>query len=152
MDFSFTEQERLFAESVRRYARERLLPEYATWDRGTPYPRERLRELGRLGIMGLRVPAEYGGTEGTYVMTGIAAEELGRGDHGCTLFVQLNAITGDLLSGYATKHVKDEWLAGLAIGERVVAFGLTEPGAGSDAAAIQATARRDGDEYVVCGE
>ncbi len=152
MDFSFTEQERLFAESVRRYARERLLPEYATWDRGTPYPRERLRELARLGIMGLRVPAEYGGVESTYLMTGIAAEEVGRGDHGYTLFVQLGAITGDLLSGYATKRVKDEWLAGLATGERIVAFGLTESGAGSDAAAIQATARRDGDEYVVRGE
>ncbi len=152
MNFTFDDEETAFAETLRRYARERLLPDFAIWDRGAAFPRERLHELAGLGLMGLRVPTEYGGVDGTYVMAGIAAEELGRGDLGHTLFIQLGAITGDLLSGYATRQVKEEWLSAQATGERLVAFGLTEPGTGSDAAAIQATATRRGDEYIVCGE
>ncbi len=152
MDFGFSDTEREFAESLRRYARERLLAEYSKWDRGTPYPRERLRELAALGIPGLRVPAAYGGAEATYVMGGIAAEELARGDYNVTLFVQLSMIAADLISGFATAACKERWLPGLARGDEIVAFGLTEPGAGSDAAALVSTAARDGDSYVVNGE
>lgn len=152
MDFTFNESEQLFAETIRRYARERLLPEYPVWDRGTPYPRERLKELAEIGITGLRVPAAYGGFEGSYTMAGIAAEEMARGDHSFSLFLQLFLISADLLAYHATEAVKREWLPGLAAGTRIVAFGLTEPGAGSDAAALIATARRDGDHYVVRGE
>src|SRR5437763_1647744 len=78
MDFSFSDPEQQFADSMRRYAHDRLRPEYASYDRGTKYPRERLRELADLGITGLRVPAEYGGAEASYVMGGIAAEEIAR--------------------------------------------------------------------------
>jgi cyclohexanecarboxyl-CoA dehydrogenase len=129
-----------------------LLGEYSKWDRGTPYPRERLRELAALGIPGLRVPAAYGGAEATYVMGGIASEELARGDYNVTLFVQLSMIAADLISGFATEACKERWLPGLASGDEIVAFGLTEPGAGSDAAALVTTAVRDGDSYVVNGE
>ncbi|MBI2962322.1 MAG: acyl-CoA dehydrogenase family protein [Deltaproteobacteria bacterium] len=152
MDFEFTDSERQFAESMRRYAQDRLRAEYPSWDRGAPYPRERLREIAGLGITGLRVPAEYGGAEGSYVMGGIAAEELARGDYNVTLFLQLTMIAGDILSGHATDAVKRRWLPAMASGERIIAFGLTEPGAGSDAAALTTTATRDGDSYVVRGE
>jgi cyclohexanecarboxyl-CoA dehydrogenase len=152
MDFAFSDAERQFAEALRRYAAERLRPEYAQWDRGMPYPRSRIRELADLGITGLRVPAAYGGAEATYVMGGIAAEELARGDYNVTLFVQLCMIGGDILSAHASPVVQDEWLPAMARGERLVAFGLTEPGAGSDAAALATTATRDGDAYVVTGE
>ena len=152
MDFTFSDQERQFAASLRRYAEERLRPEYSRWDRGTAYPRERVRELGALGITGLRVPAQHGGSEATYVMAGIAAEELARGDYNVTLFLQISAIVGDLLGGFATAPVQREWLPGLASGERVIAFALTEPGAGSDAAALVASATRDGDTFVLNGE
>lgn len=147
-----TEHERLFAEGVRRYARERLLPEYATWDRGHPYPRERVRELASLGITALRVPAAYGGSEGSYTIGGIAAEELARGDHNVTLFPQLGMIAADILTAHASEAIKQGWLPGLASGERIIAFGLTEPGAGSDAAALATTATRDSRAYVVRGE
>src|SRR5207253_2377783 len=152
MDFTFSDSERQFAESLRRYAQERLRPEYAKWDRGTPYPRERVRELAELGITGLRVPAQYGGTEASYVMAGVAAEELARGDYNVTLFIQLSMIAADILSAHAAAAVKDEWLPAMARGERIIAFGLTEPGAGSDAAALATTATRDGDSYRVSGE
>ena len=152
MDFSFSEEERQFADSMRRYATDRLRPEYARYDRGTPYPRERVRELGELGILGLRVPAAYGGTEGTYVMGGIAAEELARGDYNVTLFLQLYMISGDIIGGFAGEDVKQHWLPKVASGEAIIAFCLTEPGCGSDAAALTTTATRDGDSYVVTGE
>ncbi len=152
MDFAFSDEQRLFAQTVRRFALERLRPDYATWDRGTPYPREKLRELAALGITGLRVPAGYGGSEASYVMTGIAAEELARGDYNTTLFVQIGAIAADILATLATPAVRQAWLPGIASGEQIVAFGLTEPDAGSDAAAITTSAKRDGDDYIVRGE
>jgi len=152
MDFGFTEQERLFAENVRRFARERLAPDYATWDRGAPFPRERVREMAALGIAGLRVPEAYGGTAASYVMAGIAAEELARGDFNTSLFLQIGLIVADILAGHASEPVKRAWLPAIAAGEKLVAFGLTEPNAGSDAAAITTSARRDGDYYVVRGE
>jgi cyclohexanecarboxyl-CoA dehydrogenase len=152
MNFAFDDEERAFADAIRRYARERLQAEYATWDRGQPYPRSRIHELAGLGITGLRVPAAYGGSEASYVMAGIAAEELGRGDYNTTLFLQIAAISADILAAHGTEEVKRRWLPPLASGEAVFAFALTEPGAGSDAAAITTTARRDGDELVVTGE
>jgi cyclohexanecarboxyl-CoA dehydrogenase len=152
MDFNFSQDESVFADSIRRYARERLLPDYQRGDRGERYPRERMRELAELGITGLRVPAEYGGADATYVMAGIAAEEIGRGDHNVTLFLQIDAIAADILSAHATEAVKRTWLPGLALGESLIAFGLTEPDCGSDAAALRTTATRDGDDWVVSGE
>ena len=149
---NFNEEERLFAQNLRRFAKERLLPEYARWDRGEPYPKERLQELAQLGITGLRVPEAYGGTGSPYVMAGIAAEELARGDYNTTLALQIGAISADILSAHASEAIKREWLPKMATGEKLVAFGLTEPGAGSDAAALTTTATRDGDDYIVRGE
>ena len=151
MDFTFNEQERQFAESVRRYSLQRLLPDFQKWDCGNAFPRERVRELGALGITGLSVPAAYGGSEGTFTMAGIAAEELGRGDISVTLFLQVGMIGGSI-ARHATENIKREWLPGLAAGDKVLALGLTEPGVGSDAAALTTTARRDGDHYVINGE
>jgi cyclohexanecarboxyl-CoA dehydrogenase len=152
VEFAFSDSEQQFADSLRRYTRDRLLKEYSKWDQGAPYPRERVRELSDLGITGLRVPAKYGGAEASYILGGIAAEEIGRGDFNVTLFVQLSMIAADILGGFATDPVKDTWLTKLAAGDCVFSFGLTEPGAGSDAAAITTTATRDGDSFVIRGE
>ncbi|HUY27774.1 MAG TPA: acyl-CoA dehydrogenase family protein [Candidatus Binataceae bacterium] len=152
MDFTFNDQERQFAESLRRFARERLAPDYATWDRGTPFPRERIRELAEIGIAGLRVPEAYGGAGASYVMAGIASEELSRGDYNTSLFLQIGAIGADIIAGHAIESVKRTWLPAMAKGKKLVAFALTEPNAGSDAAAITTSARRDGDCYVLSGE
>ena len=117
MDFSFNDQEAAFAEAVRRYARDRLRPDYALWDRGTPYPRERMLELAELGITGLRVPAAYGGSEASYVLAGIAAEELARGDYNVTLFLQITMIAADIVAGHASEAMKREWLPALGAGQ-----------------------------------
>lgn len=150
MDFRFGVEDELFRDTLRDYATKRLLPDYARW-RIEPYPLDRVRELGDLGVLGLRIPLEYGGSGGSFVAAGIAAEELSRGDFNVSYYVQLAAIAAQLLEP-ADENVRAEWLPGVASGERQIAFGLTEPGVGSDAAALTSTGRFDGDDIVICGE
>lgn len=150
MDLTFSDTDELFAATLRDYARARLLPDMARW-RTEPYPRELLGELAELGVLGIKVPEEYGGSGGTYVSVGVAAEELSRGDFNVSYFVQLGTIAA-LLLARAAEPIKREWLPGLASGDRLLSFGLTEPGVGSDAANLVTSARRDGDSWVVNGE
>ena len=150
MDFSWSDEEELLRETVRRYATERLAPDYARWER-EPFPRERVKELGDLGVLGMLIPEEYGGSGGRYVSFGICAEEIGRHDFNVTSYLQLAGITAGLL-GQGSDDVRKEWLPGVASGDLVMAFALTEPGVGSDAARLAVTARRDGGDLVVSGE
>jgi cyclohexanecarboxyl-CoA dehydrogenase len=150
MDFTFSEDDELFRETVRRYAAERLAPDYARWET-EPFPRERVVELGDLGVLGILIPPEYGGLGGRYASLGVAAEEIGRADFNVTSFLQLAGITAGLLA-QGSEDIRKEWLPGVASGELVVAFALTEPSVGSDAARLTVTARRDGGDLVVSGE
>jgi cyclohexanecarboxyl-CoA dehydrogenase len=108
-------------------------------------------ELGDLGVLGLQIPPEFGGSGGRYVSLGVAAEEIGRADFNVTLFLQLAAISAGLLA-QASEDIQKEWLPGVASGEKVVAFALTEPSVGSDAARLVVTARRDGGDLLISGE
>jgi cyclohexanecarboxyl-CoA dehydrogenase len=153
LDFSFTQEDELLRDTVWRYATERLAPDYARWE-SEPFPRERVTEIGDLGVLGLLIPPEYGGSAAPgsgYVSLGIAAEEIGRADFNVTLFLQLSAISAGLLA-QGGDDVRKEWLPGVASGEAVVAFALTEPSVGSDAARLSLTARRDGGDLVLSGE
>jgi cyclohexanecarboxyl-CoA dehydrogenase len=150
MDFSWREEDELLRETVRRYATERLAPDYARWET-EPFPRQRVVELGDLGVLGLQIPPEFGGSGGRYVSLGVAAEEIGRADFNVTLFLQLAAISAGLLA-QASEDIQKEWLPGVASGEKVVAFALTEPSVGSDAARLVVTARRDGGDLLISGE
>ena len=152
MDFSLTEEQEQFAAELGRFAEKRLAPDYARWDRGEPFPKERLAELAALGITGLRVPEEYGGAPASYVTLGIAAEQLARGDFNYSLFVQLGAIAADLLTLHGSDPVKERWLPALAEGRSLVAFALTEPGVGSDAAQLVCRAERSDGGWVLTGE
>jgi cyclohexanecarboxyl-CoA dehydrogenase len=152
MNFEFDDIEKSFQDVLRRYALETLAPEYGRWDRGEVVPRERVIELAELGVNGLLVPEKYGGVGGSYVLAGIAAEELARGDHNFTYFVQLCAIAADLISVHGNAELKQALLPGLASGETLIAFALTEPGAGSDAAAISTSARLENNEWIINGE
>ena len=108
--------------------------------------------MGELGLLGLRVPAAYGGQESDFVTFGIAMEEIGRGDFSCTYGIQLAGLAGEILGRSATEEIRTRWLPPTARGEAVVALALTEPGAGSDAANLACRAERDGDHYVLTGE
>jgi cyclohexanecarboxyl-CoA dehydrogenase len=150
MDFSWREEDELLRDTVRRYASERLAPDYSRWE-SEPFPRERVKELGDLGVLGMLIPQEYGGAGGRYVSLGVAAEEIGRADFNVTSFLQLAGITAGLLA-LGSDDIRKEWLPGVASGELLVAFALTEPSVGSDAARLVVSARRDGGDLVISGE
>jgi cyclohexanecarboxyl-CoA dehydrogenase len=152
VEFAFTDEQLLLQKTLRQYARSELLPNYHRWDRGETFPRERIQELGALGILGLRVPEAYGGQDASFVTCGIASEEIGRGDFNYGLFIQLSSISAELLRHRASPEVQAEWLPALARGEAVIAFALTEPAVGSDAANLTTRAVRQGEEYVITGE
>ncbi|MFN3254405.1 MAG: acyl-CoA dehydrogenase family protein [Ilumatobacter sp.] len=150
MDFKFDEEQQLLQQVTNKYALTRLAPEADRW-KNEPFAPEIVKELGDLGILGMRVPAEYGGSKASFVAMGIAAEELARGDFNVSYFLQLSAIAAKLLDG-ADEEIKQQWLPAIASGDSIVAFALTEPGVGSDAANLTCSARRDGDDWIVNGE
>jgi cyclohexanecarboxyl-CoA dehydrogenase len=110
------------------------------------------RQMGELGLLGLRVPSAYGGQDSDYMTFGLAMEEIARGDFGCTYGIQLAGLAGEIVGATGTEEVKKRWLPPTARGEEVIALALTEPGVGSDAAHLACRAERDDDSYVITGE
>ena len=152
MDFTSSEDQLLLQQTLRQYAKDKLMPNYARWDRGETIPRALIKEVAELGVFGLRVPERFGGLMADYVTCGLMSEELSRGDFNYSLYVQLGLIASELLTDFAAPEVQAEWLPRHATGDAVIAFGLTEPSAGSDAARIVTRAERVGDDYVITGE
>ncbi len=152
MDFTFTEDQLLLQQTLRQYAKDKLAPNYHRWDRGEKIPRALIKEAAQLGILGLRVPEKFGGLMADYVTCGLMTEELSRGDFNYSLYIQLGLIASELLADYAQPEVQAEWLTQHATGDAIIAFGLTEPNAGSDAANITTRAEKTGDDYIISGE
>src|SRR5215207_7015743 len=152
MDFAFSEAQTLLRSVLRDFAEAELAPHYMRWDRSGEFPRELWHRLGGLGVTGARVPLEYGGGGLDAVTTGIAAEEVARGDFNLSYGVLMPGLVGEVLRQHGGARVKEEWLRPLASGDAVLGLALSEPGAGSDAKAMTSRARRDGDEYVLDGE
>lgn len=152
MDFGFTEEEEIFRRSVRRFAAERLAPHYQRHDKDKTFPERQLRECAEMGLLGLRIPESEGGSGQSCVVSGIAAEEVARADFNVAYFPLMYSLVAEVIALHASETVKRAWLAPMARGEVVVGLALTEPGAGSDAAALQCKAVREGDHYVLSGE
>ena len=150
-----SEQQRLIRDSVRDFAREKLLPNAAAWDRNKTFPRDALRGLGELGVMGMVTPDAYGGAGADYVSLALAIEEVAAGDGATSTIVSVqNSVVCGPLNLFGTDLQKEKYLTRLANGEWLGCFCLTEPHAGSDAGALRTTARRaeDGSEaYVLNG-
>jgi alkylation response protein AidB-like acyl-CoA dehydrogenase len=142
----------LVRDTLRTFARERLAPFAAAWDREQRFPREALRELAALGACGMVVPEQWGGAGLDYVSLAVALEEIAAGDGATSTIVsvQNSVVCGPLLA-FGTEAQKSEFLVPLASGERLGCFCLTEPQAGSDAAALRTRAERRGDHYVLNG-
>lgn len=152
VDFGFSDEQTLLRSVLREFATAELAPRYMEWDRTGAFPRALWRKMGDLGVTGARVPVEYGGSGLDAVSTGIAAEEIGRGDFNLSYGVLMPALVAEVLRQHGGDRVREEWLRPLASGAAVLGLALSEPGAGSDAKAITTRARRDGDEYVIDGE
>ena len=141
MDYDLTPEQELIRDTVRTFARERVAPVAEELDLSGRFPYELVSELGELGLMGLPIPEEYGGAGGDTVSYAIAIEELTRVDSSVAITVAAHTSLGTMpLLNYGTEEQKERWLPDLASGRRLAAFGLTEPGAGSDAGATRTTA------------
>jgi cyclohexanecarboxyl-CoA dehydrogenase len=152
MDFAFSSEQDELIRTLRGFARKELQPRSAHWDKSGEFPWEAYRQMGELGLLGLRIPAAHGGQDGDYLTFGIAMEEIARGDFACTYGLQLAGLAGEILGRSGTEDIKARWLPPTARGEAVVALALTEPGVGSDAANLACRAERDGEGYVITGE
>jgi alkylation response protein AidB-like acyl-CoA dehydrogenase len=152
MDFDLTAEQEAFRKVVRAFADEVVAPRSAEADLEEKLPLDVVKQMGALGLFGLPFPEAYGGSDADAVTVCVALEELGRVDQ--SVAITLSAalgLAGNLLNRFGTHEQKERWLAPLARGEALGGFGLTEPGAGSDAAEVRTTARLDNGEWVVDG-
>lgn len=150
MDFAFTTEQRLLQDLARKFARERMLPVAAACDREKRFPRDIFEEARAQGLLHLTVPTAYGGAGLGAVETALITAELAWACAGMTAAISLNALTADALLVAGTAEQQQAYLPRLTKGE-LAGYAVTEPTAGSDVAAIQTTARRDGDRYVLNG-
>jgi cyclohexanecarboxyl-CoA dehydrogenase len=156
MSLEFSAEQRLLRQVVREYAEAELAPRYRERDRNSQFPRDAWRKLAGLGITGLAVSEECGGSAGgggsSYVSIGIVAEELARCDHSASYFMLIVPIVGELLDRHGSEAVRKQWLAPFISGDALVGLGLTEPAGGSDAGSLRMRATATSDGYRITGE
>jgi alkylation response protein AidB-like acyl-CoA dehydrogenase len=152
LNLDLTDEQELVRDTVRTFARERVAPIAAELDREQRFPYGLVSELAELGLMGMTIPEEYGGAGADTVSYAIVVEELTRVDSSVAITVAAHHSLGTLpIYYFGSEEQRRRWLPDLASGKRLAAFGLTEPGAGSDAGATRTTAElRDG-EWIVNG-
>lgn len=146
-----SEQHEMMRETVRRYARERLWPNAARWERERHFPRAELAELAQMGLNAVAVPEQWGGAGMDSTATAIAFEEVSAGDPACGTVMSVNNLVSGILNGYGSEAQKETYLRPLAAGRTIGAFCLTEPQVGSDAGAIATRAERRGGHWVLNG-
>jgi short-chain 2-methylacyl-CoA dehydrogenase len=152
VDFDLSGEHELLRETVRAFAEERIAPVAEELDREHRFPYDIVAELADLGLMGIPVPEEYGGAGGDTLSYAIAIEELTRIDSSVAITVAAHTSLGTMpFLLFGSDEQKREWIPDLASGRKLAAFGLTEPGAGSDAGAARTTAELEGGEWVVNG-
>ncbi len=153
MNLQLTEEQSLIRDMVREFAEKEIAPSASERDEEERFDRELMFDkLGELGLTGIVFPEEYGGAGADYISYAIAVEELSRvcASTGVTLCAHLSLCANPIYL-FGTEEQKQQYLAPLASGEKMGAFGLTEPSAGSDAGGTKTTAVRDGDEYILSG-
>jgi short/branched chain acyl-CoA dehydrogenase len=152
LNFDLTQEQQLVRDTVREFAVSRIAPVAAELDREHRFPYELVTELAGLGLMGMTLPEEYGGAGADTLSYAIAVEELTRIDSSVAITVAAHHSLGTLpIFYFGNEEQKREWLPPLASGQRLAAFGLTEPGAGSDAGAARTTAELQDGKWVVNG-
>jgi glutaryl-CoA dehydrogenase (non-decarboxylating) len=153
VDFALTDEQRLVRDSARSFAEAEILPHIRAWDEQGGFPRELFGRMAELGFLGAPLPERYGGGGMDYISFALLCEELERADTAFrvvqSVHVGLNSLA---LLQWGSEEQRQRWLVPQAKGEKLATFGLTEPGVGTDAAHLQATARRDGDAYRLNGQ
>ena len=152
MDFDLTPEQEEIRKLAHEFADREIAPGARERDRGEIFPKEILAKMAPIGCLGAPVPEQYGGMGVDYISHAIITEEIGRGDSSVrtTLSVQISLVELTILR-FGTEEQKREWLPRLCRGEILACFGLTEPAVGSDATKLQATAKRDGNDWLISG-
>ncbi len=152
MDLELSDEQRLLQDTVRRFVDDRILPGAIENDINHHLDMGAIEGMAELGILGIVIPEEYGGAGLDFVCEALACEEIERGEAAFRTLVSVHVGLNSLsLLRYASEEQKQSWLVPQARGEKLACFGLTEPAAGSDVAAMKTTARREGDVYVLNG-
>src|ERR1044072_4547522 len=154
MSFELSREHEEFRRSVREFAEAEIAPHAARWDKDHHFPSDVVQKMGGLGLMGLTAPEEYGGAgeDGDFTSLCVAIEEIGRVDQ--SLGITLEAAVGlgiNPILTFGSQEQRETWLPELVAGEKLAGFGLTEPGAGSDAGATRTKAELVNGEWVVNG-
>ncbi len=153
MNFELNEEQKMFQKAMRDFAENEIRPIAQETDASAQFPWDTIRKMAAMGMLGLPVPEEYGGAGADYLSYAIAVEEVSRvcGSTGITLAAHTSLACMPLVY-FGTEEQKQKYLPPMAGGGVLGAFGLTEPGAGSDAGAVQTTAVLQGDEWVINGQ
>ena len=153
MNFDLSEEQELLRRTVRDFAQRRIAPGASERDEAARFPRELIPAMAELGLLGINVPAQYGGAGLDAVSAAIIIEAIARVDGATALIVAShNSLCSGHILSFGSDRQKQEYLPPLATGEKLGAWALTEPGSGSDAAALKTSATLDGDHWILNGE
>jgi short-chain 2-methylacyl-CoA dehydrogenase len=152
MEFELTPEQRQVRDLVHEFATEEIAPGAGERDEREEPPLDIVKKLGELGICGVPIPEAFGGLGADAITWALVIEELGRADASVAVTVSVaSGLAGGMVARYGTDEQRQRWLPPIAAGEMLAGFGLTEPGSGSDAAALRTKARLDGGEWVIDG-
>jgi short-chain 2-methylacyl-CoA dehydrogenase len=152
MDFRLSDEHEALRATVEKFARDVVAPQAAATDRSEEFPYDVVRQMGEMGLFGLPFPEEHGGMGGDFMALCLAIEELARADSSVAITLEAAVGLGSMpVYRFGTDEQKKQWLPQLCSGEALAAFGLTEPGGGSDAGNPRTRAELDGAEWVVNG-
>lgn len=147
-----TDDQTALLDVARRFAREKLAPDYQKRETMGRFDRALMKEMGSLGLIGVDMPEEYGGLGASGVTSGLITEAIAYGDFNISYMQLLGSLMGTILHRNASPELARDWVSRLVAGETIIALGLTEPRGGSDAANLALKARRDGNDYILSGE
>jgi alkylation response protein AidB-like acyl-CoA dehydrogenase len=151
MFFRLSDEQQEILDLVRRFARQEIAPNAERWDEESHFPREIFKPMAELGLAGLLIPEELGGSQLSRLTGATIYEEIGKADMSTAVWLAVHNMVAGLINRFGDQAQRHRWLPGMAAGELLGAFCLSEAHAGSDAANIRATARRDRDDYLLNG-
>ncbi|MEH6651973.1 MAG: acyl-CoA dehydrogenase family protein [Motiliproteus sp.] len=151
MDFNLTEDQVAFADSARAFSEQELAPNAGEWDLNHIFPKDVIQKAGELGFCGIYTPESAGGMGLSRLDAHVIFEQLSMGCTSTTAFITIHNMATWMIGEFGNEQTVEQWCPSLVMGEQLASYCLTEPNAGSDAASLKTSAKRDGDHYIVNG-
>ncbi|MEX1222053.1 MAG: acyl-CoA dehydrogenase family protein [Idiomarina sp.] len=151
MNYNLTEDQQAFVDTARAFAEKELAPNAAKWDEEAHFPLEVFKKAGEMGFMGMYTPEDAGGFGMSRLDSALIFEQLAMGCTSTTAMMTIHNMVSWMIGSFAKPEVAEQWVPDLVTGEKLGSYCLTEPGAGSDAANLRTSAKKDGDSYVLNG-